>query len=113
MTSTQLLAKLQQRIAVAAGICIALFLVLLFQQLTGANDEPTRTEPTNVCVFEDGSTAPCYTPSVDLTVAMGELPACATEDATGPCFWDASVDGNGAGQSFTVDATGIVTYLAG
>lgn len=42
-----------------------------------------------------------------------QLPACATEDAAGPCVWDAARQGNGQGRSFTVDANGAVTYIVG
>lgn len=37
-------------------------------------------------------------------------PLCATEDAT-DCFWDATVQSNGFGQSFYADAEGNVYYL--
>lgn len=30
------------------------------------------------------------------------LSACQTEDQTSDCYWDATVQGNGQGQSFTV-----------
>ena len=36
---------------------------------------------------------------------------CASEDAAGPCLWDASTQGNGVGRSFWVDACGGVHYL--
>lgn len=38
------------------------------------------------------------------------LAPCATEDATGPCRWDARTQGNGEGRSFTVTSTGAVIY---
>ena len=38
------------------------------------------------------------------------LPACETEDAPGPCYWDASACGNHQGQSFT-RVGDVVTYL--
>lgn len=34
------------------------------------------------------------------------VPACATEDAAGPCYWDATSRGNGDGESFWIDADG-------
>lgn len=34
---------------------------------------------------------------------------CPTEDSVS-CYWDASTMGNGTGASFTVDATGNLTY---
>lgn len=37
------------------------------------------------------------------------LPACETEDSTN-CYWDATVQGNGLGQSF-VDIDGTAHYL--
>lgn len=33
-------------------------------------------------------------------------PHCAYEDSAGPCVWDGSTDGNGRGDSFTVDEDG-------
>ncbi len=33
---------------------------------------------------------------------------CAAEDAEGPCYWDASIRGNGNGTSFVVRADGTV-----
>lgn len=32
-----------------------------------------------------------------------KLPACATEDSAGPCYWDAKTRGNGQGVSFWID----------
>lgn len=37
-----------------------------------------------------------------LSVALSVLPACASEDASGVCAWDAAVEGNGLGSSFVV-----------
>lgn len=37
------------------------------------------------------------------------LPACIQEDDTQNCYWDASVRGNGQGQSFVV-LNGVVYY---
>lgn len=49
--------------------------------------------------------------------ASPETTACATEDAPGPCHWDATEQGNGTGQSFTVttgpDGTTVYTYEDG
>ena len=39
-----------------------------------------------------------------------QVPPCAMEDSPGPCFWDASVRGDGSGRSFTVDGSGMLTY---
>lgn len=47
------------------------------------------------------------TPPTD--AAPATIPACATEDAAGPCTWDATEQGNGTGESFTVDTDGTVT----
>ena len=43
--------------------------------------------------------------------AAPQVPPCATEDAAGPCHWDATTQGNGRGQSFTVltDGTTVTT----
>jgi hypothetical protein len=38
------------------------------------------------------------------------LPPCANEDGPGPCFWDAGTMGNGHGDSFTIDANGVIHY---
>lgn len=38
------------------------------------------------------------------------LPPCATEDSVS-CHWDATVQGNGIGRSFTTDADGMPTYV--
>lgn len=38
------------------------------------------------------------------------LPDCPTEDATGPCFWDATARGNHRGESFWVDWSGQPEY---
>lgn len=40
------------------------------------------------------------------------IAACAEEDSAGPCYWNATARGNGAGESFTVDAAGTVTFLS-
>lgn len=37
---------------------------------------------------------------------------CASEDAPGPCVWDARHRGNGVGQSFLVTRTGEVRYVS-
>lgn len=38
-------------------------------------------------------------------------PACAPEDAPGPCVWDADTQGNERGMSFVRTASGAVHYL--
>lgn len=43
--------------------------------------------------------------------APTDTPTCAQEDSPGPCYWDAGSRGNGAGQSFWVDADQKVHYL--
>lgn len=43
--------------------------------------------------------------------AVATLPACSTEDAPGPCYWDAQARGNGIGTSFWVDADQVVHTL--
>lgn len=37
-------------------------------------------------------------------------PPCAAEDSPGPCYWDATERGNGAGRSFVVHADGTVAF---
>jgi len=36
---------------------------------------------------------------------------CSTEDAVGPCFWDAEAQGNGKGLSFWILEDGTVAYV--
>ena len=40
-------------------------------------------------------------PLIERAVEMGYFP-CEREDSAGPCYWDASVRGNGQGRSFVV-----------
>lgn len=47
---------------------------------------------------------------VEAGQGQGDVLPCVTEDAPGPCYWDATVRGNGLGDSFTVAADGTVTY---
>lgn len=47
--------------------------------------------------------------STACTPAPESLAPCATEDSPGPCYWDSTEQGNGLGQSFTVDANQHVT----
>lgn len=44
------------------------------------------------------------------TVGAVAPPTCASEDAPGPCVWDAQTQGNGQGRSFYVDAAQTVHY---
>jgi len=46
----------------------------------------------------------------DAATAPEPVPACVTEDAPGPCRWDATEHGDGAGRSFTVLPDGSVLY---
>ena len=45
------------------------------------------------------------TPNLHLDRLLPVQP-CAFEDGPGPCYWDASVRGNGQGQSFWIDSEG-------
>ena len=45
-----------------------------------------------------------------LTGGLGSCTPCLTEDAQGPCYWDADTRSNGVGRSFTVDSEGNLTY---
>lgn len=50
--------------------------------------------------------------STGAPVDVSETPACESEDQEyGPCLWDASVRGNGEGDSFLVEEDGSVSYL--
>ena len=44
--------------------------------------------------------------------AQHGMTPCPTEDAPGPCYWDAAQMGNEAGYSFTVTADQDVIYWA-
>lgn len=48
-------------------------------------------------------------PLIERAVEMGYFP-CEREDSVGPCYWDASVRGNGQGRSFVVTDDGEVFY---
>ena len=52
----------------------------------------------------------CMTDATPAWVPSG-YPPCVTEDAPGPCYWDARERGNGQGTSFVVDANDVVTYV--
>ncbi len=49
-------------------------------------------------------------PSTPAYAVAQQIPPCAQEDSVGPCYWDASLRGNGRGQSFTVDGSQTVHY---
>lgn len=51
-------------------------------------------------------------PAPASTTDPRKLPACATEDSNGPCYWDAATRGNHLGHSFWVDAANHVHYLS-
>lgn len=75
------------------------------------------------CVMGVGACVPAYAAPVELiqgwvTVDTGApvdvsgVPACEDEGQEyGPCFWDATVSGNGSGDSFIVEEDGSVTYV--
>lgn len=48
--------------------------------------------------------------SAALLALLVTFTPCATEDSPGPCYWDASAQGNGVGHSFYVDAQNNVLY---
>lgn len=50
--------------------------------------------------------------SVSTVAAPRMVTMCATEDAPGPCVWDAGRQGNGKGRSFVRGADQRVRYLA-
>lgn len=48
-----------------------------------------------------------------LNTHTSPMAQCASEDTTqGPCYWDASTQGNHRGMSFIVHANGEITYVA-
>ena len=50
--------------------------------------------------------------STGAPVDVSGVPACVSEDqSVGPCFWDATVSGDGAGASFLVEEDGSVSYV--
>lgn len=44
--------------------------------------------------------------------SLPTIPPCASDDGSGPlpCHWDATAQGNGEGDSFTINADGTITY---
>lgn len=45
-------------------------------------------------------------------VDVSGVPACVSEDqSVGPCFWDATISGDGGGRSFLVEEDGAVSYV--
>ena len=48
-------------------------------------------------------------PLVQKAVELGYFP-CEREDSVGPCYWDATVRGNGEGRSFVVTDDNEVFY---
>ncbi len=46
----------------------------------------------------------------DALTAPAPVPPCVTEDAPGPCRWDATEHGDGTGRSFVVTPDGAVLY---
>jgi hypothetical protein len=78
------------------------------------------------CVMTAGACAPAYanegtpveliqgwvTVDTGAPVDVSGTPACEDEGQEyGPCLWDASASGNGAGDSFIVEEDGSVTYI--
>ena len=78
------------------------------------------------CVMAVGACAPAYastetpggliqgwvTVDTGAPVDVSGTPACEDEGQEyGPCLWDASVSGNGSGDSFIVEEDGSVTYI--
>lgn len=79
-----------------------------------------------VCVAAMGACAPAYatestpteliqgwvTVDTGAPVDVSGTPACEDEGQEyGPCLWDATVSGNGSGDSFIVEEDGSVTYI--
>ena len=67
-----------------------------------------------------GACAPAYAgsdggwvlSSTGAPVDVSGVPSCVSEDqAVGPCFWDATVSGDGSGSSFLVEEDGSVFYV--
>ena len=79
-----------------------------------------------VCVVSVGACSPAYastespggliqgwvTVDTGAPVDVSGTPACEDEGQEyGPCLWDATVSGNGSGDSFIVEEDGSVTYI--
>lgn len=79
-----------------------------------------------VCVAATGACAPAYanegtpgglvqgwvTVDTGAPVDVSGTPACEDEGQEyGPCLWDATISGNGSGDSFIVEEDGSVTYI--
>lgn len=58
------------------------------------------------CQNIGGAVSECITTAA----AAAGIPDCETEDAPGPCRWDAAAAGDGVGSSFTVLESGAVLY---
>lgn len=74
---------------------------------TGAGPAPVTLEQRVIgCQNNGGAVSECITTAA----AAAGIPPCETEDAPGPCRWDAAAAGDGAGSSFTVLESGAVLY---
>jgi hypothetical protein len=60
---------------------------------------PTACQPT-----------PPATSTTPTTEDTTNMPACATEDSIGPCYWDATTRGNHTGRSFHRLTDGTTVY---
>lgn len=60
-------------------------------------------------IVQKATEPPIPTDIVSVAVERGYFP-CAHEDSPGPCYWDASVRGNGQGRSFVITDDGEVFY---
>ena len=82
------------------------------------NTRRTRIRPTALAVAFAASlgliTGVTLSTAITSTAAshapVPTIPACATEDSTS-CYWDATTQGNGQGESFYTDAEGNTYYL--
>ena len=68
--------------------------------------------PAMAAAQDGGLTGGWVSAETGAPVDVSETPACEDEGQEyGPCLWDASSAGNGAGDSFLVEEDGSVTYL--
>lgn len=85
----------------AAGVTLGAVALLAGGAVLGAVLTPDRAP---VAPVPAAPAAPNWVPA--------GTPPCATEDASGPCYWDAASRGNGVGRSFLVSADGAVRVVS-
>jgi hypothetical protein len=71
----------------------------------------SAVEPCSDCDPNEGETIDSTELAEIAAADAAALPPCATDEATGPaCYWDAQLQGNGLGQSFTWTGTELIYH---